>query len=77
MNGIHPEPTATSASTFDPSSSKMSQSLLLETLRQVELDQYYSNFSVVGINDVETLVQLTMQDYGIVGVHGMEDRKRL
>ncbi|KAI8826217.1 P-loop containing nucleoside triphosphate hydrolase protein [Fimicolochytrium jonesii] len=52
------------------------QALLLETLRQVELEQYYSNFSVVGINDVETLVQLTMQDYGIVGVHSMEDRKR-
>ncbi|KAJ3005846.1 Kinesin-like protein kif24, partial [Thoreauomyces humboldtii] len=53
----------------------MNQSLLLETLRQVELDQYFGNFSVVGINDVETLVQLTMQDYGIVGVHSMEDRK--
>ncbi|KAJ3148782.1 Kinesin-like protein kif24 [Geranomyces michiganensis] len=89
----------------------MSQTLLLETLRSVELgeeaglkrfssrlvefmsavrvlqiscrtfanchakDQYYNNFTVVGINDVDTLVQLTMQDYGIVGIHGMEDRK--
>ncbi|TPX63285.1 hypothetical protein SpCBS45565_g06716 [Spizellomyces sp. 'palustris'] len=55
--------------------STISASDLLNTLQTVELDQYYSNFSCFGINNVDSLLQLTMQDYAIVGVHSMEDRK--
>ncbi|KAJ2999571.1 Kinesin-like protein kif24 [Globomyces sp. JEL0801] len=50
-------------------------SLFLETLRQAELDAYYSSLTAYGVRSVEALMQLSMQDYGVVGVHSMEDRK--
>ena len=57
-------------------------SLFLETLRQAELgnalpqkDAYYGSLTAYGVRSVESLMQLTMQDYGVVGVHSMEDRK--
>ncbi|KAJ3318539.1 Kinesin-like protein kif24 [Boothiomyces sp. JEL0866] len=50
-------------------------SLFLETLRQAELDAYYSSLTAYGVRSVESLMQLTMQDYGVVGVNSMEDRK--
>jgi hypothetical protein len=59
-------------------------SIFLETLRQAELgisiftpDTYYGNLTAHGVRSVEALMQLTMQDYGAVGVHSMEDRKRI
>lgn len=58
-------------------------SLLLETLRQSDLgnaantDSYYSSLTAYGVRSVDSLVQLTMQDYGVIGVQSMEDRKRL
>jgi hypothetical protein len=57
-------------------------SVFLETLRQADLgligimlDAYYSSLTAYGVRSVEALMQLTMQDYGVVGVHSMEDRK--
>ncbi|KAJ3305122.1 Kinesin-like protein kif24 [Kappamyces sp. JEL0829] len=40
------------------------------------LDAYYGSLTAYGVRSVESLMQLTMQDYGVVGVHSMEDRKR-
>eukprot|EP00842_Homolaphlyctis_polyrhiza_P005163 jgi/Hompol1/5648/HPOL_002015-RA len=48
---------------------------LLETLRVASLDGYYSNLTAFGVKNVEQLMGLTMQDYGVVGVQSMEDRK--
>ncbi|TPX30845.1 hypothetical protein SmJEL517_g05688 [Synchytrium microbalum] len=55
----------------------MSASLLLESLRQHALDSYYANFASHGINSLDALSSLTMQDYSSVGVISMDDRKRL
>ncbi|KAJ3349556.1 Kinesin-like protein kif24 [Allomyces javanicus] len=55
----------------------MSTSLFLETLRRAELDQFYPNLAGRGIQTVEQLAQLTMQDYSSLGVTSMDDRKRL
>jgi hypothetical protein len=38
-------------------------------------DAYYGSLTAYGVRSVESLMQLTMQDYGVVGVHSMEDRK--
>ncbi len=58
-------------------------SLLFETLRLAELgmaliyaESYYSNLNAFGIRSIESLTQLTMQDYGVIGVSSMDDRKR-
>ncbi|KAI8802575.1 hypothetical protein BJ742DRAFT_537298 [Cladochytrium replicatum] len=48
-----------------------------DTLRRADLQGYYSTMSSFGVNSVDALLQLTMQDYSAVGVHSMEDRKRL
>ncbi|KAJ3109092.1 Kinesin-like protein kif24 [Phlyctochytrium planicorne] len=53
------------------------QSVFLETLRTAQLESYYENLTAFGIDSLQSLVMLTMQDYGIVGVSSMEDRKRL
>ncbi|KAJ3089320.1 Kinesin-like protein kif24 [Quaeritorhiza haematococci] len=53
----------------------MSTTLLQQTLKNAELDQYYDNLMSFGINSVELLTQLTMQDYSTLGIVGMEDRK--
>ncbi|XP_072269633.1 kinesin-like protein KIF24 isoform X2 [Pyxicephalus adspersus] len=52
-------------------------SCLLECLCEAELEQYYPNFVAVGLKKVEELATVTMKDYSRVGVHNMEDRKRL
>jgi hypothetical protein len=52
-------------------------SLFLETLRRADLDNFYPNFATRGINNLEALAQLTMQDYSSLGVTSMDDRKRL
>ncbi|KAI8377146.1 P-loop containing nucleoside triphosphate hydrolase protein [Choanephora cucurbitarum] len=51
--------------------------LLLETLRKAELEQYYSSFSSNGITQLETLAQLSMQDYSSLGITSIPDRKKL
>ncbi|CAG8590028.1 13640_t:CDS:10 [Ambispora gerdemannii] len=55
----------------------MSASLFLETLRRADLETYYPNFSTAGINDLRGLASLSFQDYAILGVTAIEDRKRL
>ncbi|KAJ1562295.1 Kinesin-like protein kif24 [Nowakowskiella sp. JEL0078] len=48
-----------------------------ETLKRAALSHYYSSLSAFGITSVDSLLLLTMQDYTAVGVHSMEDRKKL
>ncbi|KAI9209156.1 P-loop containing nucleoside triphosphate hydrolase protein [Polychytrium aggregatum] len=48
---------------------------LIESLRRADLEQYYGNLAAFGVTSIDTLTQLTMQDYAMVGVHSMEDRK--
>ncbi|KAI9344932.1 P-loop containing nucleoside triphosphate hydrolase protein [Obelidium mucronatum] len=52
-------------------------SIFASTLRTAGLDHYYDNFTAFGIDSLQSLTLLTMQDYGVVGVSSMEDRKRL
>ncbi|KAJ3333415.1 hypothetical protein HDU76_008439 [Blyttiomyces sp. JEL0837] len=52
-------------------------SIFYISLRNRRLEQFYDNFIAFGIDSMQKLVQLTMQDYGVVGVVSMEDRKSL
>ncbi|KAJ3074086.1 Kinesin-like protein kif24 [Podochytrium sp. JEL0797] len=52
-------------------------SIFATTLRSAGLDHYHDNFTTFGIDSLQSLTLLTMQDYGVVGVSSMEDRKRL
>ncbi|XP_018424545.1 PREDICTED: kinesin-like protein KIF24 [Nanorana parkeri] len=52
-------------------------SCLRECLCEAELEQYYPHFLAVGLQKVEELATVTMKDYSRLGVHNMEDRKRL
>ncbi|KAK9729069.1 hypothetical protein K7432_000582 [Basidiobolus ranarum] len=51
--------------------------IILETLRQADLEHYYPSFAANGIATIEELSKVTMQDYGTLGVNSMDDRKRL
>jgi hypothetical protein len=51
--------------------------LFLDTLRQAQLDDYYTSLTAYGVRSNDSLVKLTMQDYGAVGVTSIEDRKKL
>ncbi|CAO3701873.1 unnamed protein product [Rhizopus microsporus] len=51
--------------------------LLLETLKKAELDQYYSSFSANGITQLESLAQLSLQEYSSLGITSVADRKKL
>ncbi|KAF7722586.1 Kinesin-like protein kif24 [Apophysomyces ossiformis] len=51
--------------------------LLLDTLRKAELEQYYNSFSTHGITQLESLAQLSMQDYNSLGITSIQDRKKL
>ena len=44
--------------------------------KTVILDKYYGNLTSFGVQNLDALTQLTMQDYGHIGLHSMEDRKR-
>ncbi|KAG2177765.1 hypothetical protein INT43_003012 [Umbelopsis isabellina] len=50
---------------------------LLDTLKKADLDQYYSSFSSNGISHLESLAQISMQDYSRLGVTTMKDRRKL
>ncbi|KAJ3344629.1 Kinesin-like protein kif24 [Entophlyctis luteolus] len=50
-------------------------SIFETTLRSAGLDQYTDNFNAFGIDSLQSLTLLTMQDYAMVGVSSMEDRK--
>nr|XP_033791379.1 kinesin-like protein KIF24 isoform X2 [Geotrypetes seraphini]XP_033791388.1 kinesin-like protein KIF24 isoform X2 [Geotrypetes seraphini] len=52
-------------------------SCLYECLCEAELEKYYPHFVAVGLQDTEELATITMKDYAKLGVHNMEDRKRL
>ncbi|XP_056402723.1 kinesin-like protein KIF24 [Hyla sarda] len=52
-------------------------SCLLECLCEAELQQYYPHFVAHGLQKIEELAKVTMRDYSKLGVHSMEDRKRL
>ncbi len=38
-------------------------------------EKYYGNLTNFGVQTLDSLTQLTMQDYGLIGLHSMEDRK--
>ncbi|KAJ3027392.1 UNVERIFIED_CONTAM: Kinesin-like protein kif24 [Siphonaria sp. JEL0065] len=42
-------------------------SIFASTLRTAGLDHYYENFTAFGIDSLQSLTLLTMQDYGVVG----------
>ncbi|XP_054439214.1 kinesin-like protein KIF24 [Pteronotus mesoamericanus] len=52
-------------------------SWLYECLCEAELAQYYPHFTAVGLQKIDELAKVTMKDYSKLGVHNMNDRKRL
>ncbi|XP_011805949.1 PREDICTED: kinesin-like protein KIF24 [Colobus angolensis palliatus] len=52
-------------------------SWLYECLCEAELAQYYSHFTALGLQKIDELAKITMKDYSKLGVHDMNDRKRL
>ncbi|XP_008589097.1 PREDICTED: kinesin-like protein KIF24 [Galeopterus variegatus] len=52
-------------------------SCLYECLCEAELAQYYPHFIALGLEKIDELANVTMKDYSKLGVHDMNDRKRL
>ncbi|KAM9206826.1 kinesin-like protein KIF24 [Dugong dugon] len=52
-------------------------SWLYECLCEAELAQYYPYFTALGLRKIDELAKVTMKDYSRLGVHNMNDRKRL
>uniref|UniRef100_A0AAA9TFH7 Kinesin family member 24 n=1 Tax=Bos taurus TaxID=9913 RepID=A0AAA9TFH7_BOVIN len=52
-------------------------SWLYECLYEAELAQYYPHFTALGLQKIDELANVTMKDYSKLGVHDMNDRKRL
>ncbi|XP_066223879.1 kinesin-like protein KIF24 [Saccopteryx leptura] len=52
-------------------------SWLYECLCEAELAQYYPHFAALGLQKIDELAKVTMKDYSKLGVHDMNDRKRL
>ncbi|XP_048220994.1 kinesin-like protein KIF24 isoform X2 [Perognathus longimembris pacificus] len=52
-------------------------SWLYECLCEAELGQYYPHFTALGLQKIDELAKVTMKDYSKLGVHNMNDRKRL
>ncbi|XP_006898568.1 PREDICTED: kinesin-like protein KIF24 [Elephantulus edwardii] len=52
-------------------------SWLYECLCEAELAQYYPHFTALGLQKIDELAKVTMKDYSTLGVHDMNDRKRL
>ncbi|XP_028634946.1 kinesin-like protein KIF24 [Grammomys surdaster] len=48
-----------------------------ECLCEAELAQYYPHFTALGLQKIDELAKVTMKDYSRLGVHDMNDRKRL
>ncbi|KAI8339104.1 P-loop containing nucleoside triphosphate hydrolase protein [Chlamydoabsidia padenii] len=55
----------------------MSTSLFLDTLRQHDLDKFYPTFSTHGINHLQGLAQLSVQDYAQLGITDIGDRRKI
>ncbi|XP_074850526.1 kinesin-like protein KIF24 [Carettochelys insculpta] len=52
-------------------------SYLYECLCEAELEKYYPQFVALGLQKIEELAKIAMKDYAKLGVHNMNDRKRL
>ncbi|NXF07601.1 KIF24 protein, partial [Smithornis capensis] len=52
-------------------------SCLYECLCEADLDKYYTHFAAFGIQKIDELAKVSMEDYTKLGVHDMNDRKRL
>ncbi|KAK4509543.1 uncharacterized protein ATC70_007895 [Mucor velutinosus] len=55
----------------------MSVSVFLDTLRKHELDQFYPTFSTHGITHLQSLAQLSLQDYSRLGITDTGDRRKI
>jgi hypothetical protein len=63
--------------TSSSNSSGSSSSIFHETLKKAALEHYHGNLTAFGIDSLQSLVLLTMQDYAVVGVSSMDDRKSM
>ncbi|NXG43015.1 KIF24 protein, partial [Psilopogon haemacephalus] len=52
-------------------------SCLYECLCEAELEKYYPHFAASGLQKIDELAKISMKDYTKLGVHDMNDRKRL
>lgn len=52
-------------------------SCLYECLYEAELEKYYPHFAACGLQKIDELAKVSMNDYTKLGVHDMNDRKRL
>ncbi|KAM9098174.1 kinesin-like protein KIF24 [Sarcophilus harrisii] len=52
-------------------------SCLFDCLCEVELGKYYPHFAAFGLQKIDELAKVTMKDYSRLGIHNMNDRKRL
>ncbi|NWX29526.1 KIF24 protein, partial [Notiomystis cincta] len=52
-------------------------SCLYECLREAELEKYYPHFAAFGLQKVDELAKVSMEDCTKLGVHDVNDRKRL
>ncbi|NXX95737.1 KIF24 protein, partial [Centropus bengalensis] len=52
-------------------------SCLYECLCEAELEKYYPHFAALGLQKIDELAKVSMEDFTKLGVHDMNDRKRL
>ncbi|NWT09488.1 KIF24 protein, partial [Vireo altiloquus] len=52
-------------------------SCLYECLCEAELEKYYHHFAAFGLQKIDELADVSMEDYTKLGVHDINDRKRL
>ncbi|NWS18039.1 KIF24 protein, partial [Pachyramphus minor] len=52
-------------------------SCLYECLCEADLEKYYPHFAAFGLQNIDELAKVSMEDYTKLGVHDMNDRKRL
>lgn len=52
-------------------------SCLFECLCEADLEKYYPHFAAFGLQKIDELAKISMKDYTKLGVHDMNDRKRL
>ncbi|NXE28860.1 KIF24 protein, partial [Ardeotis kori] len=52
-------------------------SCLYECLCEAELEKYYPHFAAFGLQKIDELAKVSMKDYTKLGIHDMNDRKRL
>ncbi|NXO45075.1 KIF24 protein, partial [Locustella ochotensis] len=52
-------------------------SCLYECLCEAELEKYYPHFAAFGLQTIDELAKVSMEDYTKLGVHDINDRKRL